>query len=473
MKNILQNYILVLLIPTLISSCTDKNKDTIYFGGQIVNPNSKSIVLYHNDEPIDTAYLDKENQFLFTLKNANEGLYYFYHQPEHQYIVLEKGDSLLMRLNTLDFDESLVYSGKGAERNNFFIDMFLEDEEHHKEVLDNYQKDPFTFKKELDNIYKERYLQYNNLNEEEHLSKSSQLIVKSVVDFNYYLDLELYTYYHYRKTNKVENTFPEDFYAHRELIDYNNEELLYLRPYTKYLKIYPGQKAFLNALKEHPSVMASDLIRTLDFHLERIKIIDTLITNQDVRDVVLRNSAFTYLLEFKHSAKENKTYMDTFDKIAKNNKFNNEIQELYGNLKSLEKGNTLENLAIVNFKDEKVDLDETTHNRLSVYYFWSGNQLGHLKNTRKRVNSLQKNYPRVNFVGINRDLKQSDWIRAMQAYKLDIHNQYRITNFDSVSKRLVLNSSNKAIVLNKDGTIADGFSDLYSMDLENLLGSYR
>ena len=74
---------------------------------------------------VDSLKLDDKNRFLTKLDNHKNGLYKFYHNREYQYINLEKGDSLLLRLNTFAFDESLFFTGKGAEKNNFYIELFL------------------------------------------------------------------------------------------------------------------------------------------------------------------------------------------------------------------------------------------------------------------------------------------------------------------------------------------------------------
>ena len=49
--------------------------------------------------------------------------------PSFNICILQEGDSILIRLNTKEFDESLVFSGQGSEINNFLIEMFLAHEE--------------------------------------------------------------------------------------------------------------------------------------------------------------------------------------------------------------------------------------------------------------------------------------------------------------------------------------------------------
>jgi hypothetical protein len=160
MKKII--YFLTLLLLMALIGCDSSKKETLtYFGGKIINPKSKYVVLFSLDKVVDTFYLDTENKFLGKLKNANEGLYYFFHGDENQYIYLEPKDSLMLRLNTWDFDESLVFAGEGAERNNILIDCFLEDEKERKAFYDFNKLEPTAFKNKVSYLEKQKLGTYN------------------------------------------------------------------------------------------------------------------------------------------------------------------------------------------------------------------------------------------------------------------------------------------------------------------------
>ena len=65
-------------------------------------------------------------------------------------LLLEANDSIMFRLNTADFDESLVYSGSGAKKNNFLIKTFLENEIDNKKLTKYCQMEPEYFMKHVD-----------------------------------------------------------------------------------------------------------------------------------------------------------------------------------------------------------------------------------------------------------------------------------------------------------------------------------
>ena len=140
-------YCLSIFIVTTFISC---NKDVInatYFGGKIKNPKSNHVVLFNiNNKVIDTLFLNDKNTFLGKYDSLPEGLYHFEHGPENQFIYIEPNDSLLIRLNTWDFDETLVFSGIGAEKNNTLISAYLDMEKEGKEFYSFYQLPPIKFK---------------------------------------------------------------------------------------------------------------------------------------------------------------------------------------------------------------------------------------------------------------------------------------------------------------------------------------
>ncbi|MBC8882761.1 hypothetical protein H9X57_03310 [Flavobacterium piscinae] len=44
------------------------------------------------------------------------GMYTFKYEPEYQYVYFDKNDSLMVRINPVEFDESIVYCGRGDEK---------------------------------------------------------------------------------------------------------------------------------------------------------------------------------------------------------------------------------------------------------------------------------------------------------------------------------------------------------------------
>lgn len=73
----------------------------MWIGGEIVNPKTDFVVFYKDECIIDTVKLDNKNFFLYKNDELHEGLYSFRHN-EYQLFYVEPGDSLMLRVNTVD-----------------------------------------------------------------------------------------------------------------------------------------------------------------------------------------------------------------------------------------------------------------------------------------------------------------------------------------------------------------------------------
>jgi hypothetical protein len=128
----LKNYLLYLLplsIVTLstLSSCKkvfEEDNYVAYFGGEIVNPQNNFILFLKDNEVIDTIFLDAKNRFLHKFDSLAPGLYTFKHLPEYQYVYFDKNDSLMVRLNTQNFDNSIAFCGRGDEKTIILLRHF-------------------------------------------------------------------------------------------------------------------------------------------------------------------------------------------------------------------------------------------------------------------------------------------------------------------------------------------------------------
>ena len=68
LKNYLLNiFPLTLLCISTFTSCErvfEEDNYVAYFGGEIINPQSKEVLFLKNGKVIDTIYLDEKNRFL-------------------------------------------------------------------------------------------------------------------------------------------------------------------------------------------------------------------------------------------------------------------------------------------------------------------------------------------------------------------------------------------------------------------------
>ena len=451
---------LFFLLVVLVVSCGEKerNSSSVFFAGEIVNPTNDKVVLFRGDEPLDTAYLDQFNRFAIELDSVEEGLHHFQHHPEEQYVYLEQGDSLQLRLNTINFDESLVFSGIGEEINNFMVEMFLADEAEERLVYRLYKLEPDIFSNKIDSLRTSKMQSLENIYSEYSLSEGAYEMAKAGIEYGTYIYMEAYPFYHRKKTGeKIFHKLPEDFYAYRQNINFNHEGLTYLRPYYNFMKYHLGNLAFMSCMEKCIDIELES--NQLHFNKHKLILIDSLVQEKELRDNLFRNVAMDYLL--KHDNEENMgKFIADFHKLSGNNRHIGEINSLYEGIKRMQPTKQLPELVLYSSEENPVSLADLSRGKKTVFYFWSGSEMGHFKNICRRISKLKSKHPQYNFVGINLRTDMNRWKSLVESHNLNPSEQYWADDFDTFTYTLIISESNKSIIA-KDGIIVDAFANVY------------
>ncbi|OYX25288.1 MAG: thioredoxin [Flavobacteriales bacterium 32-35-8] len=121
----MKNLLILVGILTLLISCKEEPKDYVTFSGQITNKNSDSLVIRSRYSPYSkTIRVKDDGTFSDTLK-VETGIYNLYDGNESTNLFLKNGFELTLTFNTAEFDESITYSGNGAEHSNFIAKEYL------------------------------------------------------------------------------------------------------------------------------------------------------------------------------------------------------------------------------------------------------------------------------------------------------------------------------------------------------------
>ena len=452
-----------LLILITASGCGDSpsHSNTVYFSGEIVNPTSDYVVLYKDDIAIDSARLDDENRFILKLDNIKEGLHNFKHAPEYQYVYLEKGDSLAIRLNTSDFDESLVFAGKGSEINNFLLEMFLTNEEEQSLINSFYSLKPSDFSFKIDSLRQNKIKLLNEVRAETAFSEHASEIAEASIDYNYYIYKEMYPFY-YKKIKGLDElpSLGPDFYGYRDRLDLNNARLTYFRPYYKYINYHLGNLTYMQCMKDC-SLDEQSLESYLHYNKHKLALIDSLITEKELRDNVFRYVAIDYLLKMQKDQENSSDFIKTFHELSGNNRHISEIDDLYEGIRNIQPNKPLPNVLLEDTEGNEVSIRQIAKDRKVVFYFWSATQRGHFDNIVNRINQLQQLHKDYTFIGINLNTDETLWKSLVDQKGLDKSDQYRSEHYEQLHNALILYPMNKAIIAN-DSLIVDAFANLYS-----------
>ncbi len=454
-------YFVISFLFLSIISCTQANDKQIltYFGGQIVNPKSDIVTLMKDDKIIKKIHLKEDNSFLTELDSITEGIYSFSHGSqnkgyEFQYIYLVPKDSLLIRLNTWDFDESLVFSGKGAEKNNFLITMYLQNEKDGNNFSESYNLNSVDFEQRIASMQAINLMIYNQF-VNSGVEQSEQFKDLAYVAVNYPINRrkEIYPYVH--KNRLQLDSFPkvsDNYYDFRKKNNLNNRQLITYAPYTNYVSSFLYSTALTKKENNPESNYTENILNAI---IENITI-------EDFKNNLLRRAIYNDFRDAKTSCSFNKKALAIFNKYCTNQKDIDEINLLAEDCERIEAEKAIIDFEIATLDSSVTNIKKVIHKRKSVIYFWSPIMINsELLN--KRVSRLQRQYPTLLFVGINMYPSEN---KSEILDKLD--NQYFLPK-DSEANNFLKSNEPRTILVDQHGIISNGFTYLTSPYLERQL----
>ena len=454
-----------LFVAVSIISCDDTTRHehlATTIGGEIVNPKGTNIIILKDDIVIDTIALSKENTFQYTFENPKAGLYSFQHN-EFQMFYLEPGDSLMFRLNTMDFDESLHYSGDCSKENNFLMDLFLQNEKDVKTLASFYMLTPTEFEAKLDSLNKRNEKKYQRFLTKNDPSDTFKKIAESNCKYNHYLKKELYTSVLNKNEERVETSiFPEGFYDYRNDIDMGSSLLRSYYPYYRLLDLYIDNLTFPTYDSEKYQSRKS-----FTHNYTKIKLIDSLITNDSLKHKLIVKNVRNYLLHAKNPEQE-VAMVALFKKHIKDPKARAHIDDLAAATMKLTPGQQVPNVLLLRTDNTAKDLHSVLHKH-AVLYFWSLESVKHFKDIHSKAAELASKYPEYQFIGINTDTHFKKWKKAVIASGYNHASEFQFEDIESAEKTLVLNSHNKALIVTKEGKILESNTNLFNKQIEQQL----
>lgn len=442
----------------IIGSCSISDKENFtYFGGKIIHPKTDFVLLFKNDQLIDSLFLDKNDKFIGSYKDFNEGLYYFIHGNENQYVYIEPKDSISIRLNTWDFDESLVFSGAGAEKNNILIDCFLENEKdrYNQNIYSYYRLESTTFKRKIDSLLNARQLKINSFMERqtEVLPIKYSEILEVIAKYPLYTRLERYGLRNksLNKTNDFSKLSP-NFYTYRDQINLNNSDLMYLSTYTQYV---------VNRL--HNNVHSQGIPKTSnEFTIALLKTINENITNETTKNTYLRQMVVNDFLD-RSSCGINNEAFDTYFKLSSNSEDKEEVQRLINDTKKVQAGSQLPKFNVTDFNNTPQAIQKITKNKNSVIYFWNPKYTSE-EYLASRIQYLTKEFPKLNFISVKISSKEQE----LPIKGMDIKNQFFIKS-DNSANSFLTSRLTRTLLVNKQAEIVNGYASITSSKINKQL----
>ncbi|WAC02106.1 hypothetical protein N7U66_20390 [Lacinutrix neustonica] len=467
---------LILSILLLIVSCIPDSETSIqdhqaYFGGEVINPNSDYIVLRKSGKLIDSIFLDKKNKFSYKLEDFEPGLYNFYDGKEAQSILIHDNDSLMLRLNTLEFDESPVYTGIGAKENNYLMDLFLVNEIEESTTLGSCKKlDPIAFDKKYRTIRDSKLRKLKAFQTKNKTSDLFQKIATANINYLYYSHKELYPLANYRQSDTdVFNLLPDNFYDYRKDIDYNSDILKDYGIYYNFLRFHFNNIALQKHFEHSNDKIYDELL--VDYNLDKMALIDEKIENESIKNILLNNTMMHFISISKKTEDYDEMLQSFKTKSTNNNDINKAIR-IIDSYKRLKPGLAIPEIKLLDKDDNHVFL-KALIKKPTVLYFWSKDNKYSIINSHKRAKELHAKYPEVDFISINLDnISFEEQLAILKHYNVVNNDEYRFLTPEQSKETLAIKPINKVFLIDGSGKIINAKANMFTIRFEQeLLGT--
>lgn len=463
-KLLFSNYIIAILTISSFISCDKKHSVedyTAYFGGEVLSPHTNYVLFMKDENIIDTLFLDAKNRFLHKFDSLTPGLYTFVHYPEYQNVYFDKNDSLMVIINSKDFDNSIVFCGRGDEKNNYLMEMYLANEKDISSMYDVFFRSSKDFIKNADSSFAIRKKIYEKGKEKIQWNASFDSLALAALNLPHFNKKEMYPYAHkYITGENIINKLPKNYYDHRKEVDLNNPNLANYNPYIKYITTLLNNQDFTENKGEIDEF-------ALENSIKKLNIADDLIKNSEIKNIILNRLAFKYLLE-EQNASHSKEYIDKYLELSTNNKMQSEIKDIYDNIQNLAVGKSLPSQFFVNEKNEAVDFKKII-NKKTVIFFCSTKAESHLIGVHKKVKAFKQKYPNVDFIAININDTFEEWTKKITEFDHQDVYEIHAVNFDKIKEEWVIYNNHRTMILNADGTIKNAFVHLFDVNFEENL----
>ena len=413
--------------------------------GHIINPIGNKIKLSYWDGEMhnQTTALDKNGRFKI-VTNLNKPFPHDIEQGEERtHVFLYPGDSLFITLDTKKFDETVVYSGKGAVVNNYLAKQYL----HFEDNLESpefqqqyYSKIAFSeatvFAAYADSVanVKLKYLNTHKetLSQEFYDYQYAEIVFSSAKDKADYPTLHFYVQGIKDSVVKVDESYTK-FYDQYSL---NNEHYLASNAFVYFLTYYVNHKT----KKEK----GKDIVSPMDQIVTARKVFKGIIREKAIETIVL--SAFANgtpdivrkMYEIAQSEIRNKEGIST-------------IESRYNSVSALFPGNPAPTFTLKTKEGKIVSLEDFKGKivYLDFWASWCAPCMMEMPSAKKLQDTFATKD--VVFLYVSVDESEEDWLKAMAAKNMKgVH--VRVKGFDdSLPKKYAVQGIPSYFLIDRKG----------------------
>ncbi len=429
--NKLLNSLFILLFT--VSGFAKTGKITL--SGAVTNPSVNTIkITDFNYKELAKANLDSDGNFKLTTK-LEDGFYSLSYGRNTAYIYLYPKDELTLTFDANHFDETLIFTGQGAARNNYLAKKSVLDQKLTEDLEAFYKVDEATYLKNIENVKQKHLAALQTYNVEPFFKTDEE---KSL---EYGRLLKIQNYQSFYKFYLGEEITPSDaFYEPLKKVDLTNEADFKKQPYYRYLV----NSIWSKRIDEAPDVNSM------------FKVIRS-IKSQPVF-VSLANGLYGKISSKKERAKD---YLDLIKRLTTNTKYIEASEKRYEevmNAKGLTKGDASPEFSYENINGETISLSDLNgkYVYIDVWATWCGpciKQVPYLKKLEERYHDKD-----IVFVSISVDKEKvkDTWKQFVADNALGGVQLFADKSFDSdFMNAYAVNSIPRFILIDREGKILD------------------
>lgn len=376
----MKKFILFFTTIAIISCQPKEPANYTLVSGNVSNNTENSLKIANN-----TIKINEDGSFIDTLR-LDSGVYFINTGNNKAPIYIENGFNIKINYNTNNFENTLTYSGEGAEPSIYL----LEKNKIEKDLMG--ERKPFYALNEADylaKILEIKTAKENALNSKENISESFKTKELRNINYEYLNKINIYEVYHEYFAELDDFKVSENFENELQFIDYTNEE------------DYKFSADYKNLVESNFMDKASVLAEKKDIE-EDIAFLQVVseIESDFIRNHLLFNNAY-YGITYTDNVGE---YYNAFMNGSTNEENNAIITESYNKLKTLSKGQPSPKFEdYENFNGGKTSLEDFKgkYVYIDVWATWCGpckSEIPYLK-------ELEKTYRKKNieFISISID----------------------------------------------------------------------
>ena len=149
-------------------------------------------------------------------------------------------------------------------------------------------------------------------------------------------------------------------------------------------------------------------------------------------------------------------------------KMKSNVMQTADNIQKLKNNNILPDVILVDMNKKSVKINDLI-NKKTIIYFWTKQSDSHSFYSHKKVDELKDKYPDIQFIAININNSQEDWLKEIKTKNYSNSIEVRATDFEELKNKWVINKIYRTLIINKNGLINNAFVSLFDANFESNL----